>query len=118
MTYTHTHGARTRWMEFSDGILSNNKPAGRETAQGCSVREFIINCKGFALVSPTPFLGRTCSPAAEDLGPSTSKNAWSKSDPKDSLPSLPATAFDSEWHTKKTPKYCPDRVPKGRFETQ
>ncbi|CAK8990447.1 unnamed protein product [Durusdinium trenchii] len=28
MTYTHTHGARTRWMEFSDGILSNNKPAG------------------------------------------------------------------------------------------
>ena len=28
MTYTHTIGVRNRYMEFSHGILSHNKPAG------------------------------------------------------------------------------------------
>ncbi len=28
MTYTHTHGARTRFLEFSNGVLKENKPAG------------------------------------------------------------------------------------------
>ena len=28
MTYTHTIGVRNRFLEFSHGILSHNKPAG------------------------------------------------------------------------------------------
>ena len=28
MTYTHTYGVRPRMLDFSNGILQNNKPAG------------------------------------------------------------------------------------------
>lgn len=44
LTYTHTSGQRNRFMEFSNAILSANKPAGILTR---------LNAEGKPVVSPT-----------------------------------------------------------------
>lgn len=53
MTYTHTTGVRNRWLEFSDGILQANKPAGiltRLNPDGTPVISPNSDLSGFTIV--------------------------------------------------------------------